>query len=149
MSLNFPLVYAIPAVGFSMGVVILLFKKSRPGATKHAHLEIKKLAMENPGNGDLVAKVVKKRREVALEQAELLCKGLELIASEAEDDYEDLPDSDEERRARKLKRRYSRWAVLARMRKRQVAAARRRSEAMTKEQEDQRKAEAKLGANVA
>ena len=81
---------------------------------------------------DFISDIIEKRQRMAREEADQLSK-LKFVVAKADDEYEDLPDSDDDRKARHLGfgRKYSHWANQARMHRRQ-AAAKRRLEALDK-----------------
>jgi hypothetical protein len=109
-----------------------LFK--RFGAnTRHRSESPKK--RNTPSDTEFIASIIKKREQTAREEADQLDK-LMNVDTEADDEFEDLPDSDEDQRARGVgsRRKFSYWAGQARARRRQISA-RRRFEILTEERE--------------
>ncbi|KAL5461457.1 hypothetical protein PMIN06_002221 [Paraphaeosphaeria minitans] len=98
-----------------------------------------------PSDIDFITSIIKKRKWLALEEADQLDK-LKFVDTNANNECEDLPDSDNDRRARHMGsgRTYSYWANQARMRRKQ-AAAKRRLEALEKHRELMSNSVAKTG----
>lgn len=86
-----------------------------------------------PSDIDFITSIIEARERRAREEADQL----EKLRSVGDDEFEDLPDSDNDRRARHVGsgRKYSHWANQARMRRKQ-AAAKRRLEALNKAREE-------------
>ncbi|KAK7191749.1 hypothetical protein DPSP01_008018 [Paraphaeosphaeria sporulosa] len=100
---------------------------------------------KSPSDIDFIASIIENRERIAREEADQLNK-LKLVETKANGEYEDLPDSGNDRRARHKGsgRKYSYWANQARMRRKQ-AAGKRRFEALEKHREMMLKSGAKAG----
>ncbi|KAJ4345848.1 uncharacterized protein N0V89_011983 [Didymosphaeria variabile] len=134
-----PIIPTILVLGVSVSAAYLFFKKINPSAST---TDSKKI----PGDSEFIASIIEKRERTAREAANKLNK-LKSVETEADDEFEDLPDSHKDRRARNVwaGKKYSHWAGQARTR-RKLAAARRRVEALDKEREIRMGSEA--GASV-
>ncbi|KAF2442383.1 hypothetical protein P171DRAFT_487621 [Karstenula rhodostoma CBS 690.94] len=117
--------------GISGCAVYFLLRKITLGASNHA----KSKTTKPPSDIDFIASIIRKRERTAREEADQLNK-LKFVDTQSNGEFEDLPDSDDDRKARHVGsgRKYSYWANQARMRRKQ-AAAKRRLEALDKARE--------------
>lgn len=90
--------------------------------------------------------ILEKREQTAKPEDGKSGKTRKPLETEADDEFEDVPDSDDERRARNVGsgRKYSNWAGQARIRRKE-AASKRRMEALNRERERRMEPEAEAG----